>query len=133
MTCNTAVGSLVWLKYGEFKSFPIVVYANLVLAHDLVETVLISCKICLIEILQDFTSWFQGLKDFLVYLLGASQYTQFTASGSPSDVKLHNFVDCYFSTLSRGCSWPWAGDLDWVLSARASWAQISWRQGWFSL
>ena len=49
LTCNTAVRSPVQLKYGEFKSFPVVVYANLFLAHDLVETVLIGCKICLNE------------------------------------------------------------------------------------
>ena len=35
-------------------------YVNQAVALDLVETVLIGCKICSIEILQDFTSWFQG-------------------------------------------------------------------------
>ena len=50
----------VQLKYGEYKSFTITVYANVVLADDLIETVLIGCKICSIEILQDFTSWFQS-------------------------------------------------------------------------
>ena len=94
-------------------------YTNLVLAHDLVETVLIDWNFAQFEILQDFTSWFQNVKDFLVYLLGASWYTQFTASRVSFWCKLHNFVDghfhnfvdCHFSVLSMGCSWPRAGTL----------------------
>ena len=63
------------LKYGEFKSFAVAVYAHLVLVHDLIRSVLNGCKICSIEILQVFTCWFLGLKVFLVYLLGLCSTT----------------------------------------------------------
>ena len=44
------------LQYGEFKVT--VQYANEVLAHGLIERVLIGWKFGQFEILQDFTSWF---------------------------------------------------------------------------
>ena len=45
-------------EYGEFKSFMVAVYANQVLALDLVRTTLNGCRICSIEILKVFTSWY---------------------------------------------------------------------------
>ena len=55
--------------------------------------------------LQVFTSWFLGLNVFLVYLLELHGTLSLQLAGSPSDVKLHNFVDCQdvlLITLSCG-------------------------------
>ena len=57
-------------------------YANIILAHDLVETVLIGCKFCSIEVMQVFTSWFIGLKVFHCIFIIASLNTQFTVNRS---------------------------------------------------
>ena len=54
--CHSIFKRSVQLQYGEFKVT--VQHANEVLAHGLIERVLICWKFGQFEILQDFTSWF---------------------------------------------------------------------------
>ena len=70
-------------------------FANLVLAHDLIETVLIGCKICSIWDLAGFHLLVHRHEGFPCVFTRALWYSSQLA-GSHLDVKLHSFVDSPF-------------------------------------
>ena len=104
-----------WLKFcsiwglAGFHFLVPKLYANLVLAHDLIETVLICWYSAQFRILQDFISWCEEcartLQHIVLLDLGLNVAVKF------SDCHFHNSMKCHFSILSMGCSWPRAGAL----------------------
>ena len=91
----------------EFHSLVPELYANLVLAHDLIEIVLIGWYSAQFRILQDFTSWCEGFP----CIFTRSFVVHFSASRSHLDVKLHILWMVNFQFSAWVCSWPRAGAL----------------------
>ena len=78
-------------------------YANLFLAHDLIETVLIGCKICSIWDLAGFHLLVPRCEGFPCIFTRALWHSS-QLVGSHLDVKLHNFVDSPFGKNRSWCS-----------------------------
>ena len=96
-------------------------YANLVLVHDLIETVLICWYSAQFRILQDFTSWCEGCARALWHIVLFNL-------GLNVAVKFHNLVIVTSIILwnmslfnpQHGLLMTKSRDPNWVLSARAS-------------
>ena len=70
-------------------------YVNQVLALDLIRAAMSGCRVCSMEVLAGFHFLVHRFEGFPFIFIIASWHTQLTASGSYSDVKLYNFVDCH--------------------------------------